>query len=348
MAKADDIVDLIRLYYTGDGKRFEECVARIVARLKGANNQQSRNLLERIENLLRDTKAQWATMSPEDAFYTKDLLDGGLAWFEKSQTRLCEMVLSDELRHSLAAVVRERAAAEKLRSHGLEPARKILCFGPPGTGKTMSAAALAGELDLPLYVVSSEKVVERFLGNTAQNLGKIFNVIKRAEGVWFFDEFDSLARARTGGRGGDAEMSRVMGAMLQFIERDRSNSIIMAATNMPKLLDKALFRRFDLIINYENPSYQQILSLITGAAASVGLENVLDIIPPEREQLSVLARQMEGYNHATVVRACREAAKNLILDEKQLLWETFLPELEKVIRSSGAANSFRNAVVGAA
>lgn len=343
MAKGDDIINLIRAHNEDDGKKFDACVAAIVANLKVADSPSSRNLYERIERLLRNTQARWMTMNPENAFYTKDVLESGLAWVEGSTTKLKEMVLSDGLRDALAGIIRERAAAEKLRSHGLEPARKILCYGPPGTGKTMSAAALAGELGLPLYIVSAEKVIGQYLGNTAQNLGRIFNVIKRAEGVWFFDEFDSLARQRTGGSAdGNAEMSRVMGSLLQFIERDNSSSIIMAATNMPQLLDAALYRRFDAVFHYRLPTQSQIQSLIRCVAASVSLENLIDILPPEQEQLEAIAKQMDGYNHATVVRTCKEAAKALILADQPVRWESFLPELEAAIRVQGEANVFRN------
>lgn len=347
MAKADDIVNLIKTHNDGDDKGFDACVAAIVANNKAAGTVQGRNLAERIERLLRNGKGRWLTLSSQDAFYLKDVLESGLAWAEESNVKLSDMVLSDNLSLVLKKVVQERAATDKLRAHGLEPVRKILCYGPPGTGKTMSASALAGELNLPLYIVSAEKTIGQYLGSTAQNLGKIFNVIKRAEGVWFFDEFDSLARERTAGTGGgDSEMSRVMGSLLQFIERDKSSSIIMAATNMPKLLDKALYRRFDVVASYTLPTLREISPLITGAAASAGLENVLDIMPPEVELRTKIAHLMAGYNHATVVRACRDAAKTLILEDKPVCWGTFLPELENAIRLSGAANDFRNAGVG--
>jgi len=138
--------------------------------------------------------------------------------------------------------------------------RKILIEGSPGTGKTMTASIIASELNLPLYTVQVDKLVTKFMGETSVKLRQIFDSIESIMGVYFFDEFDAIGADR-GIDNEVGEMRRILNSFLQFLEQDNSESIIIAATNNQKILDKALFRRFDDVLHYSMPSSDDVRKL---------------------------------------------------------------------------------------
>ena len=139
--------------------------------------------------------------------------------------------------------------------------KNCIIQGPPGTGKTMTASVLASELQLPLYVIQLDKIVTKFMGETSAKLRLVFEGMRDRKGVYLFDEFDTIGgeRAKDNDVG---EMRRVLNSFLQFIENDPSDSLIVCATNNPKLLDQALFRRFDDILRYELPDVDSAKKLI--------------------------------------------------------------------------------------
>ncbi len=175
--------------------------------------------------------------------------------------RLSDMVLSKPLHEALQRVLKEQLHLSKLRSHGLYPRRKLLLVGPSGTGKTMTAAALAGELGIPLFVVRLDVLITKFMGETAAKLRQVFDAVSSTRGVYFFDEFDAIGSQR--GMANDVgEIRRILNSFLLMIEQDDSNSVIAAATNHPDILDEALFRRFDDVVEYHVPSCEEIQALL--------------------------------------------------------------------------------------
>lgn len=176
------------------------------------------------------------------------------------KTRLSDMVLPDAAKQSLERVVTEYREQPKLRSHGLSARRKLLLIGPPGSGKTMTASTLAGELKLPLLSVRLDGLITKFLGESAAKLRQVFDAMSPTWGVYLFDEFDAIGSDRT--RPNEVgEMRRVLNSFLQFLEADESDSLILAATNNENVLDPALFRRFDDVIRYMLPSPEEAQEL---------------------------------------------------------------------------------------
>lgn len=213
------------------------------------------------------------------------------------------MVLPDSVRMRIEEVVLQQRQRELLRSHGLTPKRKILLVGPPGCGKTMTASVLAAECRLPLLFVQLHSLISRYMGETAAKLHYVFDAMGETRGVYLFDEFDAIGSMRSAGND-VGEIRRVLNSFLQFLERDDSESIIVAATNFVGMLDDALFRRFDDVITYEPPDGAQIQELIENRLTNFNLGAIV------WEDVRIAAR---GLSHAEVARACDDAARTAVL-----------------------------------
>ncbi len=217
---------------------------------------------------------------------------------------LADMALPEVLAGRLNRVLLEHRQQKKLREHGLSPRRKMLFIGPPGTGKTMTASALAGELRLPLFTILLEGLITKFMGETAAKLKAVFEAIRQTPGVYLFDEFDALGAHRT--QSNDVgEIRRVLNSFLQLLEKDESKSLIVAATNHPELLDRALFRRFDDVVEYELPDAKVGREILLRKLAMFETGGV--------DWPSVLPTIAE-LSHADLSRVAEEAAKMAVLD----------------------------------
>lgn len=230
--------------------------------------------------------------------------------------RLSDMVLDDATSMQLARVVKEQRQLTRLQAHGLHPRRKLLLVGPPGTGKTMTAAALAGELGVPLMRVRLDALITKFMGETAAKLRLVFDAMADVRGVYFFDEFDAIGAQRTLGQD-VGEMRRVLNSFLQMIEQDNSHSLILAATNHVEVLDQALSRRFDDIVNYQIPTPDQAVAL---------MRSRLGTFSPKPWRSSTWTRQVTGLSQAEICRAVDEALKHAIMNDQIQVLGTELTE----------------------
>ncbi|MFC4949343.1 AAA family ATPase [Pseudonocardia sp. GCM10023141] len=214
---------------------------------------------------------------------------------------LKDLVLPERLDGQLRRVLAEQRQRKNLLDRGFEPAHRLLLEGPPGTGKTMTAAVLAHELSLPLLTVRLDGLLSKFMGETASKLRTVFDAAEGQRGVYFFDEFDALGGDRAGNDVGEAR--RILNSFLLFLESSSSASLVITATNHRAILDHALFRRFDMVLHYELPDTAQATAVMRrrlGALAS-------------RIQWAGLADVIGGLSHADLVRAAESAAKSAIL-----------------------------------
>lgn len=218
---------------------------------------------------------------------------------------LKDMVLATSTRRKLERVIREHRAIHVIRNRGLAPRRKLLLIGNPGTGKTLTASALAGELALPLFVVRLDGLITKFMGETAAKLRLIFEALNQTRGVYLFDEFDSIGSAR-GFTNDVGEIRRVLNSFLQMVEQDSSDSLVIAATNLVGILDHALFRRFDDVIEYDLPDKGRIIET---------LKTRLGAFKAHRVQWVKVASIAQGLNYADITRSCEEAIKDALIHE---------------------------------
>ena len=207
----------------------------------------------------------------------------------------------------------------KLNSFGLMNRRKILIEGKPGTGKTMTASVIASELTLPLYTVQVDKLVTKFMGETSARLRQIFDNMEIQQGIYLFDEFDAIGADRSLDNE-VGEMRRILNSFLQFIEQDSSDSIIIAATNNQKMLDQALFRRFDDVLHYDLPGQSEINRLI---------KKKIETYDSNYKVSQRLLEVALGLSQAEISRACDDAIKISILDDCDISESTLMSLLQE-------------------
>jgi len=307
--KADILKLLLQAHAEGDEMSFRKAALQLAASESTAGHVRVADEIRGIIAKMPATNGRKPTPVIDIAAprgELADLLEGG-----HRDERLRDIVLRDDVRELLLRVIAENRSRGRLERFGVEPRRRLLFHGVPGCGKTLAAAVLAGEMGLPLMTVRFDALFSRFLGATAVQLRAIFAEMPRRPGVYLFDEFDSVAKAR-GDSQDVGEMNRVVTAFLQLVDADRSGSILLAATNHVELLDRAVFRRFDVIVLFEKPTRSQLVDLLRLRLGAVGLEPA---------QAAELAARAEGWSFADVVRACDDAVRTMALDERERIHE---------------------------
>ena len=298
MATAEQVKCLVKAYANHDDEKFTTVALQIAAHeARVGHDAVARDLKKEID-LISKKKPETYRIEPVNPLFI----------FSSPSVRKNDLIVSADLATRIERVLIEFRNRRKLQSYGYANRRKLLLEGVPGTGKTLTASVIASELGLPLYTVQMDKLVSKFMGETSSKLRQVFDAMYTDEGVYFFDEFDAIGSDRSFDNE-VGEMRRILNSFLQFIEMDSSDSIIISATNNQKLLDKALFRRFDDVLHYDLPTRGEISKLY---------EYKLGCIAPYLMVSERLIDESLGLSHAEIVRVLDDAIKSSILHENQI------------------------------
>jgi SpoVK/Ycf46/Vps4 family AAA+-type ATPase len=308
MATVEEIKALLESHVEGDDERFFSVIIQLAAHAARQGHGRLAQELRRLVDRAKETTGpagRGGSTSPIPVTQPRGELAALLA-VSYPKARLDDLVLAADVRAHLDRVVVEQRQREKLAARGLQPRRKLLLVGPPGTGKTYTARALAGELHLPLFSVLLEGLITKFMGETAAKLRMVFDGVARTRGVYLFDEFDALGGERANPND-VGEARRTLNSFLQFLEQDESESILLAATNHVGLLDRALFRRFDDIIEFPLPTERLAIGLMKARLASIGAGKL---------DWRAAGRAARGLSYADIAKACDSAAKDAVLHDR--------------------------------
>ena len=299
MATADQILSLIRNHINNDDAQFRKVALQISA----VEARSGHDIIARtIQELLRQKNTSLGTVR----LVSKNKEVDDLLLQLDTYDDINSLILSSSVEEKLERIIKEYLKKDTLRKYGLVNRRKLLLYGASGTGKTMTASVLAKEFNLPFFVVRTEKVVTKFMGETGQKLGRIFDFISEVPAVYLFDEFDAIGSQR-GMDNEVGEQRRILNTFLQLLERDNSDSFIIAATNSIESIDKAMFRRFDDVIEYHLPDREQRLALLH------------EYLYAAKDLDFALAESLfEGMSHAEIKMLCSDIFKESLLNDKKI------------------------------
>lgn len=283
MARADLITDLVNYGTKGDRVRFRKAVEALIAEERA---KQHTVLAEKLVGLLDQSPAE---SPPTNGSFVLEPRGNGLVNETLPRKRLDDLVLPDDVVSNVREVVSEHHRVDLLRSYNLEPRSRILLIGPPGNGKTSLAEAIAESIMVPLLHVRYESIIGAYLGETAVRLRKLLEHASTRHCVLLFDEFETLGKER-GDNHETGEIKRVVSSLLMQLDSLPSHVIVVGATNHPELLDRAVWRRFQVRLRLPAPTQARIAQWLVAFEARIG--------QPFGYKHPTLARKLKGFNFA--------------------------------------------------
>jgi len=253
MARGDLLISLVRASVSGDKNAVRSAVETIIAEEK---NKQHTVLADRL------SRAMYANGNGMKKFAPTPVSESGHKGREfiseiTPKRELGDMVLSETCRTAVDQLIEEQQRSSLLRAHGLDPRHRLLLVGPPGNGKTTLAEAIAEALAVPFFVVRYDAMIGSYLGETASRLKRVFDYVRTTPCVLFFDEFDAVGKER-GDIHETGEIKRVVTSLLMHVDELPSYAVVIAATNHSELLDRAVWRRFQLRLGLPAPGEKEL------------------------------------------------------------------------------------------
>lgn len=254
VARSDLLIDLVKAGVSGD-----QASVRMTAEAIAADERAKKHtgVADRIARVLTATPSTGVNGRRSQPIAR--LRDGGGGIQRREPQRSINSLFLDKpVRTACRELVEEQQRADVLRAHGLEPRHRLLLVGPPGNGKTSLAESVAYELALPLLVVRYDAIITSYLGDTATRLRRMFDFVRTEPCVLFFDEFDAIGKER-GDTHETGEIKRVVTTLLLQLDDLPSYCVLVGATNHPELLDRATWRRFEIKLELQRPSDEQMI-----------------------------------------------------------------------------------------
>ena len=298
MARADILISMVRSASHGDMVSFRKAVESLVAEERAKKHN---ILAERLALSLNNGVNKNTAVRPNGE-------TGDLVFEINPQKRFDDLIINEQTLKICQELIEEQNRADLLRSYGLEPRSRILLAGPPGNGKTSLAEALAAHLMYPLLVIRYENLIGRYLGETASRLQKVFSYVKTRNCVLFFDEFDTIGKER-GDTKETGEIKRVVSSLLLQMDSLPSYVVVITASNHPELLDRAVWRRFQLRLELKPPDVKQIECFIELFNKRTGMN--FDYSPKS------LSQKLSGYSFSEVEEFCTDVVRQAVLTNKQ-------------------------------
>lgn len=308
MAQADTLVTLVKAASSGDQPSFRKSTEALIQEERGKGH---RILADRLEKALRAFPHQ-ATLFHPSASASRSTQTGGVTQKDlvaelTPERSLESLVLTESIYGQLREVVEEQHRAELLHAHGLSPRHRVLLAGPPGNGKTSVAEALAFELMVPLIVVRYESLIGSYLGETSVRLKALLDYAQTRRCVLFFDEFETLGKER-GDTHETGEIKRVVSSLLLQLDDLPDYVVVVAASNHPELLDKAVWRRFQVRLELPTPTRAQLTAFIASISERSKVNFGL--------AAETIAKRLLGLSFSEVEEFCLGVARRAVLDQK--------------------------------
>ncbi len=311
VARSDLVKALMRSHQQGDDAGFRSAAQELIKEERRKRHDLVADQLEAILDERTRSRRPLQVSSLRPLPKTRD--DLPLLSLEEPSTTFQDLVLPASVRELLDGLVDEFRHRSALRAHGVPPRSSLLLVGPPGCGKSASAEAIAGQLGLPVARVQLATIVSSYLGETARNLEQIFSFLDVGSWVLLFDEFDMLSRERAD-RADHGELRRVVAALLQVVEGHRGDSLFVATSNHPMLLDTAVWRRFDEVVELPRPNEKERAEILTIKLRSV--RSQVDLV--------AAAKRMDGFSAAEVEAAALDAIRLTVRDMDKAVGEKHL------------------------
>ena len=290
MARSDLLVSLVKAVGARDLRLTKSTVEAIIAEERSKQHNVLADKLTKAMSDMANGLHRPQPMPVEFVHRGRDFIAE-----VQPQRRLEDLVLPDPVRTTCSQLVEEHHRADLLRAHGLEPRHRALLVGPPGNGKTTLAEAVAEALALPLFVVRYEVMIGSYLGETAGRLKRLFDYVRTTPCVLFFDEFDVLGKER-GDTHETGEIKRVVSSLLLQIDDLPSYTIVMAATNHAELLDRAVWRRFQVRMELPKPTRKQMAAFVATFLSRLG--------EPAGMSAETLAKRLGSVSYSEAEQYC--------------------------------------------
>jgi len=300
MARSDLLISLVRAGAAGDREALRSTAEALVADERAKKHYIVADRLQRALSAVPVTPPALTASSPH-----LNPSNGREAILEvTARLQIDDLILSLPVKESGRQLVEEHRRADVLRASGYEPRHRVLLSGPPGNGKTSFAEGIAESLGLPYYIVRYDALIGSYLGETNARLRKLFDYVRTTPCVLFFDEFDAIGKER-GDTHETGEIKRVVSFLLMQLDQLPSYVIVVAATNHGELLDRAVWRRFEMRLSMPAPQRKEV---------TVFLDRILSDWPDAPKMTPArIAGKLGTVSYAEALDFCQNVRRRQIL-----------------------------------